>query len=50
MGRNETVIVKIKRRWYLYSLNRKKLLGKFLTKKDALKRERQINFFKHVRG
>ena len=41
------VIVKKGSYFILYSKDRKKVLGKFKTKKDALKRERQIQFFKH---
>lgn len=44
------VIVKRRSRWILYTKDRKRVLGKFRTKKDALRRERQINFFKHLRG
>ncbi len=41
------VIVKKGYKWILYSKDKKKILGTFRTKKDALKRERQIQFFKH---
>ncbi len=33
----------------LYTGDDKKKLGEFKTKKDALKRERQIQFFKHMK-
>lgn len=44
------VIVKRGARWILYTKDRKRVLGKFRTKKAALKRERQIIFFKYVKG
>lgn len=44
------VIVKRGSQWVLYTRDRKKVLGKFRTKKEALKRERQIIFFKYVKG
>lgn len=44
------VIVKRGWQWVLYTKDKKKVLGKFRTKKAALKRERQIIFFKHVRS
>ncbi len=44
------VIEKKGSQWLLYSKDRSKVLGKFKTKKDALKRERQINYFKHMKG
>ncbi len=44
------VIVKHGSQWILYTRDRKKILGKFKTKKDALKRERQIIFFKYAKG
>ena len=44
------VIVKEKSYYILYSKDKKKRLGKFKTKKEALKRERQIQFFKHMKG
>tara|TARA_Y100000310_G_scaffold328248_1_gene396080 strand:+ start:266 stop:400 length:135 start_codon:yes stop_codon:yes gene_type:complete len=40
------VIKKEGYKWVLYSKKRKKL-GSFRTKKEAVKRERQIQFFKH---
>ena len=40
------VIKKVKSQWILYTKDGKKILGKFKTKKDALKRERQIIYFK----
>lgn len=42
------VILKRGWQWVLYTKDRKKILGKFRTKKAALKRERQINYFKHL--
>lgn len=33
-------------KWILYTRDGKKKLGEFRTKKEALKRERQIIFFK----
>ena len=44
------VIVKEKSYYVLYSKDRKKVLGKFRTKKEALKRERHIIFFKNTKG
>jgi len=44
------VIVKRGSYYVLYTRDRKKVLGKFRTKKEALKRERQIIFFKYVKG
>ena len=41
------VIVKKGYKWILYSKDKKKILGTFRTKTEALKRERQIQFFKH---
>lgn len=35
-------------RWVLYTSNGSKKLGEFDTKEEALKRERQIQFFKHA--
>ncbi|HLC77401.1 MAG TPA: hypothetical protein VJH04_04325 [archaeon] len=43
------VIVKEKSYYILYSKDRKKKLGKFRSRKAALKRERQIQFFKHMK-
>ncbi len=43
------VIIKRGRLWILYTRDRKKILGKFRTKKAALKRERQIIYFKYVK-
>jgi len=37
-------------KWRLYSKDRKKILGTFDTKEAALNRERQIQFFKHMKG
>ncbi|MBI4170246.1 MAG: hypothetical protein HY514_01000 [Candidatus Aenigmarchaeota archaeon] len=44
------VIVKRGSQWVLYSSDRKKVLGTFRMKKDALKRQRQIQFFKYLKG
>ncbi|GEM_PF-6820895 len=44
------VIEKQESKWILYSKDKSKVLGTFSTKKDALKRERQINYFKHLKG
>lgn len=44
------VIVKRGSSWVLYARNGKKVLGKFRTKKDAIKRERQINYFKRMKS
>jgi len=41
------MIKKEKSKWVLYSKDGKKVLGSFKTKKDAIKRERQIQYFKH---
>lgn len=41
------VIVKRGSIWYLYTKDKKRVLGKFKTKKDAVKRKRQVNYFKH---
>lgn len=35
--------------WILYTKDGKRVLGRFRTKKDAVKRERQIQFFKHMK-
>lgn len=43
------VILKRKSRWVLLTKDRKKKLGEFRTYKAALKRERQIIFFKNMR-
>ncbi len=42
------VIKKQGYKWILYTKDGKRRLGEFKTKKDALKRERQIQFFKHM--
>ena len=42
------VIKKQKSKWILYTKDGKRKLGEFKTKKEALKRERQIQFFKHI--
>lgn len=44
------VIVKCGSYWMLLSRDRSKVLGKFRTKKEAVKREKQIIFFKHAKG
>ena len=36
-------------KWILYSKSKHKKLGTFATKKAALKRERQIQYFKHLK-
>ena len=41
------MIVKEGSMWVLKSKNGKKTLGKFKTKKEAQKREKQIQFFKN---
>tara|TARA_Y100000310_G_scaffold343572_1_gene451861 strand:- start:629 stop:763 length:135 start_codon:yes stop_codon:yes gene_type:complete len=41
------VIKKEGYKYILYSKDKKKKLGEFRSKKAALKRERQIQFFKH---
>lgn len=41
------VIKKEGYKWILYNHLGNKKLGEFKTKKDAVKRERQIQFFKH---
>jgi len=43
------VIAKHGYQWILYTKDRKRILGKFRTKKEAVKRERQIQFFKHMK-
>jgi len=43
------MIIKKGNKYYLYSHDGKKLLGKFETKKEALKREKQIIFFKNFK-
>lgn len=40
------MIKKVKNKYVLYSHDGKKKLGTFDTKKEALEREKQINFFK----
>lgn len=35
--------------WILYTKDEKRVLGKFKTKAEAIKRERQIQFFKHAK-
>tara|TARA_Y100000310_G_C20659314_1_gene803797 strand:+ start:608 stop:745 length:138 start_codon:yes stop_codon:yes gene_type:complete len=42
------VIVKEGYKWILYSKDKKKILGTFKTKKEAIKRERQIIYFKNL--
>ncbi len=36
-------------KWVLHSKDGKKILGTFKTKKEALKRERQIIYFKNLK-
>ncbi|MEK6844514.1 MAG: hypothetical protein AABX83_03780 [Nanoarchaeota archaeon] len=43
-------IVKRKTKWVLLTKDKKKKLGEFTTKKAALKRERQIIFFKNMKS
>ncbi|MBI2663311.1 hypothetical protein HYX15_02145 [Candidatus Woesearchaeota archaeon] len=43
------VIKKEGYKWVLYSKDKNKKLGEFKTKKDALKREKQIQYFKHLK-
>jgi hypothetical protein len=43
------VIAKRGTQYILYSHDKKKVLGKFRSRKKALERERQIQFFKHRR-
>lgn len=42
------VIKKEGYKWVLYTKDKKRVLGTFRTKKDALKRERQIIYFKNL--
>jgi len=44
------VIEKKGYKWILYSKDKSKILGEFKTKKEAVKRERQIQYFKHVKS
>lgn len=42
------IIVKKSDGWYLYSKDgKKKLGGPYTSREDAVKRERQVNYFKH---
>ncbi|MBI4174940.1 MAG: hypothetical protein HY517_04815 [Candidatus Aenigmarchaeota archaeon] len=43
-------IVRRGREWILFTKDRKRVLGRFRTKTEAEKRERQIQFFKHAKG
>ena len=44
------VIEKIKGKWFLYSRKtHKKLGGPYDTKDEAIKRERQVQYFKHAK-
>jgi len=43
------VIKKEGYKWVLYTKDGKKVLGEFRTKKAALKRERQIIYFKNLK-
>lgn len=45
----EKVIVKEDGKWILYSRDQSRVLGRFDTEKEAIARERQIQFFKHER-
>lgn len=44
------VIKKEGYKWVLYTKDRKKVLGTFKTKTEAVKRERQIQYFKHLKS
>jgi len=48
-GKSEKVIIKEDGKWVLYSRDRSRVLGRFDTEKEAIVRERQIQFFKHER-
>lgn len=50
VGEYQEVIRKVGNKWVLFTRDGKKKLGEFDTREDALKRERQIQFFKHLRG
>lgn len=41
------IIVKEKSSWILYNKSGTKVLGKFRTKKEAVEREKEINYFKN---
>lgn len=41
------MIKKEKNEWVLYSSDGTKILGKYKTKKEALEREKQIQYFKN---
>jgi len=43
------MIKKIRKRYLLYSKKTHRRLGVFKTKKAALKRERQIQYFKYIK-
>lgn len=43
------VIIKKGSRWILKSRDKTKVLGIFRTRREALERERQIQYFKHKR-
>lgn len=43
------VIKKKGYKWVLYTKDQKKVLGTFRTKKEALKREKQIIYFKNLK-
>ena len=43
------VIKKQGYKWILFTRDGKRKLGEFRTKKEAIKRERQIQFFKHMK-
>jgi len=44
------VLKKEKGKWVLYSRKTHRKLGAFKTKKAAIKRERQIQYFKQLKG
>lgn len=43
------MIVKEKSKWILYNHDGTEILGEFDSKEEAEKRERQINYFKHLK-
>ena len=43
------VIKKQGYKWVLYTKDGRRKLGEFRTKTEAVKRERQIQFFKHIK-
>lgn len=44
------MIKKQSNKWILYSKDGSKKLGEFKTKKEAVEREKQINYFKNKKG